>query len=77
MVKGVLLSDMLERLRIPLDQYFQITSERDRVRHIRKCRRCSSLKECVHMLLGEDRNPATFCPNCKDIRRLISNGLTG
>jgi len=73
MVQGMLLSNMLEHLNIPLNQYFRKTSDRDRGRHILNCKRCSCLEECVHMLLGEDIDPVTFCPNCKDIKRLMYN----
>ena len=73
MVKGMLLSNMLEHLNIPLNQYFRKTLNRDRERHISNCKRCSRLEECVHMLLGEDIDPVTFCPNCKDIKRLMQN----
>lgn len=73
MVQGMLLSNMLEYLNIPLNQYFQKITDRDRERHILNCKRCSCLKECVHMLLGEDIDPVTFCPNCKDIKRLMYN----
>jgi len=73
MVQGMLLSNMLEHLSIPLNQYFRKTSDCDRERHILNCKRCSCLKECVHMLLGDDINPETFCPNCKDLNRLMYN----
>jgi len=69
MVQGTLLSNMLEHLNISLNQYFRITSDHDRERHILNCKRCSCLKECVHMLLGEDNDPETFCLNCKDLKR--------
>jgi len=73
MVQGMLLSNMLEHLSIPLNQYFRMTSDRDRERHILNCKRCSCLNECVHMLLGEDIDPETFCPNCRDLKRLMYN----
>ena len=71
MVEGVLLCNMLEQLRISLDQYFRMTSYRDRENHIANCKRCSCIRECVHMLLGEDIDPGTFCPNSKDLKRLM------
>lgn len=73
MVQGMLLSNMLEHLKISLKQYFRKTSYRNRKRHILNCKRCSYIKECVHMLLGEDIEPETFCPNCKAIKRLMYN----
>lgn len=73
MVQGMLLSNMLEHLSISLDQYFRKTSDHERERHILNCKHCSCLKECVHMLLGEDNDPETFCPNCKDLKRLKYN----
>ena len=69
-VQGMLLSNMLEHLRISLKQYFQKTSYRERERHIFNCKHCSRLKECVHMLLGVDIDPKTFCSNSKDLKRL-------
>jgi len=71
MVQGMLLSNMLEHLGISLKKYFRKTADRDRERHILNCRRCSCLKECVHMLLGEDIDPQTFCPNCTDLKLLM------
>ena len=72
-VQGMLLSNMLEHLGIPLHQYFRKTSDLDREQHIFNCKHCSCLTECVHMLLGEQIDPETFCPNCKDIKRLMSS----
>ena len=57
MVQGMLLSNMLEHLSISLDQYFRKTSDHERERHILNCKHCSCLKECVHMLLGEENDP--------------------
>ena len=71
MVQGILLSNMLEHLEIPLKYYFRKTSDCDRLRHIIRCNRCSDLKMCVHMLMGEDIDPETFCPNCADLKQLI------
>ena len=70
-VKGMLLGNMLQYLNIPLDRYFQKTSDSDRERHIFNCRRCSGLRDCVHMLLGEQIDPGTFCPNCTELKRLM------
>jgi len=72
-VQGMLLSNMLEHLSVSLNEYFRKTSGSDRERHISNCKRCSCLEECVHMLLGEDIDPETFCPNCKDLKRLMYN----
>ena len=72
-VQRMLLSNMLEHLSVSLNKYFRKTSGNDRERHISNCKRCSCLEECVHMLLGEDIDPETFCPNCKDLKRLMYN----
>ena len=72
-IQGMLLSNMLEHLSITLNQYFRKSSDLDRERHILNCKSCSCLKECVHMLLGEDIDPESFCPNCKDLKRLMYN----
>jgi len=71
MVQGILLSDMLEHLGIPLKQYFRKTTDSDRLRHIIRCNRCKELTECVHMLMGENIDPEQFCPNCAELKKLI------
>ena len=71
MVNKTLLSNMLEHLGIPLSQYFRMTSDCDRLRHIIKCNRCSKLGECVHMLMGDNIDPGTFCPNCTELKQLM------
>ena len=70
-VKGILLSNMLAFLNIPLDRYFKKTTPGDRERHISRCKRCSGLRDCVHMLMGDAIDPSTFCPNAKELRRLM------
>ncbi len=70
MVQGMLLSNMLDHLNIPLDRYFQKTSYRERERHILNCKQCACVRECVHMLLGEAIGPDTFCPNCGELEKL-------
>ena len=70
-VKGVLLSNMLEHLDIPVDRYIRMTSDQERERHIYKCKRCLGLRDCVHMLLGEQIDPETFCPNFEELKRLM------
>jgi hypothetical protein len=72
-IQGMLLSNMLDHLSITLNQYFRKSSDRDIERHILNCKRCSCLNECVNMLLGEDIDPESFCPNCKDLKRLMYN----
>jgi len=69
-VKGMLLSNMLEHLELSLDCYFRKTSFPERECHIQKCRRCACVRECVHMLLGESIDPDTFCPNSEDLAQL-------
>ena len=71
MVHKILLSNMLEHLGIPLSQYFQMTSDCDRLRHIIKCNRCSKLRECVLMLMGDNIGPETFCPNYTELKKLM------
>ena len=70
-VKGMLLSNMLEYLNIPVDRYFQMTSDQERETHIYRCKGCLCLRDCVHMLLGEQIDPAAFCPNFGELKRLM------
>ena len=70
-VKGILLSNMLEFLNISLDRYFEKTTPGDRERHISRCRRCSGLRDCVHMLLGDAIDPSAFCPNSRELKQLM------
>jgi len=70
-VKGMLLSNMLEHLGISLDEYLHQTTDGDRERHIYRCKRCSGLRQCVYMLCGEDIDPKSFCPNCEELMRLM------
>lgn len=69
-VRGLLLSNMLERLNIPLQKYFRSTSDLEKERHIWRCEQCRQLDECEHMLLGEDIPPDTFCPNNAELEKL-------
>ena len=71
MVKGILLNNMLDHLGISLRQYFRMTTDRERLRHIIKCNRCPDPGECVHMLMGEDIDPETFCPNIAELKQLM------
>lgn len=66
-VQGLLLSNMLDRLNIPLDKYFSKTSDLDKERHIWSCERCSDLEQCEDMFLGEDIKAETFCPNYSEL----------
>lgn len=70
-IKGMLLSNMLEYLDIPFEQYVRNTSDSDRENHIKKCKHCSCLRECVHMLLGDSIDPASFCANYPDFKHLM------
>jgi len=69
-VRGLLLSNMLDRLNIPLKDYFQKTSDMDKERHIWACEHCPEPDECEHMFLGEDIPPETFCPNYDELKNL-------
>jgi hypothetical protein len=69
-VRGLLLSNMLERLNIPLKDYFKKTSDMDKERHIWACEHCPEPDECEHMLLGENIDPETFCPNYGQLKSL-------
>jgi type III secretory pathway component EscR len=69
-VRGLLLSNMLDRLNIPLKNYFQKTSDMDKERHIWACEHCPAPDECEHMFLGEDIDPETFCPNYDQLKSL-------
>ncbi len=73
MVKGMLLSNMLEHLKVSLDRYFRKTSFPDRESHIQRCRQCACVRECVHMLLGDSIDPETFCPNSEALAQLAYN----
>ena len=68
-IRGLLLSNMLDRLNIPLKSYFRNTSDLEKERHIWRCEQCRELEDCEHMLLGEDIDPTRFAqtiPNWKN-----------
>lgn len=69
-IRGLLLSNMLERLNIPLKNYFRNTSDMQKERHIWRCEQCQKLDECEDMLLGEDIDPNTFCPNNLELEKI-------
>lgn len=69
-VRGLLLSNMLDRLNIPLKDYFQKTSDMDKERHIWACEHCPEPDECEDMFLGEDIEPETFCPNYDELKKI-------
>ena len=69
-VKSLLLGDMLKRIQLPLKSYFQLTTDMDVERHIRKCKNCAKPEECERMLLGEDIDPHKFCPNYTELEIL-------
>lgn len=69
-VNKLLLSDMLKRLNIGVKNYFAMTTDIDKERHIQACQNCAKPEECERMLLGEAINPHTFCPNASDLERL-------
>ena len=69
-IQGLLLGDMLNRLNIPLKRYFHKTNDIDHERHIWKCSNCSNPEQCQKMLLGEDIDPDTFCPNYHELKKL-------
>ena len=77
-IRGLLLSNMLDRLNIPLKSYFRKTSDLDKERHIWKCEHCPEPGECESMFLGEDIDPETFCPNYDELEKLEAklNGST-
>lgn len=69
-VQKLLLSDMLGRLNIGEDKYFDETSDLDKERHIWACRHCPKPEECERMFLGEKIEPETFCPNYKELEKI-------
>ena len=69
-IRGLLLSNMLDRLNIPLKSYFRNTSDLEKERHIWRCEQCRELEDCEHMLFGEDIEPNTFCPNNPELEKL-------
>jgi hypothetical protein len=69
-IRGLLMSNMLDRLGIPLKKYFRKTSDREKERHIWLCEHCSRSDECEHMLLGEDIDPETFCANIDELKNI-------
>jgi hypothetical protein len=69
-VQKLLLSNMLGRLNIPVDKYFDKTSDLDKERHIWACQHCPKPEECERMFLGEKIDPKTFCPNYKELENL-------
>jgi len=69
-VKSLLLGDMLKRIHFPIKRYFQLTTDLDVERHIQKCENCEKPGECERMLLGEDIDPHTFCPNYTELEKL-------
>jgi predicted membrane protein len=69
-VKKLLLSNMVGRLNIPLEKYFEETSDIDKERHIWACQRCPKPEECERMFLGEKIDPGTFCPNYKELENI-------
>lgn len=69
-IRGLLLSNMLDRLKISPKKYFRNTSDMDKERHIWACEHCPEPDECEHMFLGEDIDPETFCPNYDELKKL-------
>jgi len=69
-IQGLLMSNMLDRLNIPLKDYFRKTSDLDKERHIWSCEHCPEPEDCEHMFLGEDIEPETFCPNYDELEKL-------
>ena len=69
-IQKLLLVDMLARLNVPLKRYFQKTSEKDQVRHIIACQNCPNPEKCQKVLLGDEADPTTFCPNYGELKRL-------
>lgn len=70
-IKGLLLSNMLGRLNIPLKKYDRKTSDLDKERHIWLCEHCAKPEECERILLGEDINPRGFCPNFEELEKIM------
>ena len=69
-IRGLLLSNMLDRLKISPKEYFRKTSDMDKERHIWACEHCPEPDECEHMFLGEDIDPGNFCPNYDELESL-------
>jgi len=69
-IQGLLLSNMIDRLNIPRENYFRKTSDLDKERHIWACERCAKPGECEDMFLGEDIKPETICPNYNELEKL-------
>jgi len=72
-VRRLLMSNMLDRLNIPLKDYFRKTSDLDKERHIWACEHCPEPDECGDMFLGKDTEPKTFCPNYDELKNLTDS----
>ena len=69
-IQELLLCDMLERIHINRKDYFHKTTDQDKERHIQECENCAKPEECERMLLGEEIDPHTFCPNIDELENL-------
>ena len=69
-VRRLLLSNMIERIGIPLDKYLRKTSDLDKERHIWACEHCPEPDDCEHMFEGEEIDPHTFCPNVDELEKI-------
>ena len=70
-IHRLLLSNMIDRLKIPHETYFRKTSDLDKERHIWACEHCPEPEECGDMFLGDDSiDPENFCPNYDELKKL-------
>lgn len=69
-IQSLLLCNMLDHLSISIKSYFRKTSDLDKERHIRICQNCTNPEVCERMLLGENIDPDSFCPNYHELKYL-------
>ncbi|UCB55143.1 MAG: hypothetical protein JSW45_00960 [Thiotrichales bacterium] len=69
-VEKLRLGDMIARLNIPFSKYDHNTSDLDKERHIWACEHCPHPDKCERMFDGEDLDPAHFCPNYRDLKKI-------
>ena len=69
-VQRLRLADMIARIGIPFRRYDHKTSDMDKERHIWACEHCPEPEKCERMFDGEDLDPANFCPNYRELKKL-------
>jgi len=69
-IKGLLLSNMIQRLDIPFSKYTHSTTDLEKEKHIWSCQHCHDLGECESMFLGKKTNPQGFCPNFDELKKI-------